>query len=584
MLAYQRYGRGKALAMPIQDSWIWRMDAKMRGRPTRRTRCSGGVWSAGSSTACPIRSTSRRPRDRVEPGEPIKLTAEVLDPAYVEVNDSRVVAQRHVAVGQDDRGAGRVDGRRKDGDYRATLRARRTGHLRRSQRRPPTRDQKELGTAAMHVRVSAGDAEYFDAAMRAPLLKRIAEETGGRFFTPANAASLPEAISYSGRGVTVVEERELWDMPALFLAADRPGRRRVGLPAREGPGVSTTIATQRPREHRSSPQSESFLCVLCVLCGSSWSRLCCVLCAAPAFAQQTHLLVITGVAGDEEHAQKFQKWATAFIDAAKKKDARPRREHHAISRTSRERDAQGRRREGVRRHRGARAKPNDEVVVLLIGHGSFDGTRRAFNLPGPDLDRRRLGEAARQASAQRVAFVNTASSSGAFLPAAGRAGPRRSSPRPRPAASATRRVSRVLRRGLQRRRRRPRPQRPRLGRSKRSTTRRRRSTQAFRAEGLHAHRARHARRRRRADSWRRRCFSAPAARTPRCTVDTSRSGDARAGRASATRIERQIAALQLKKTVDGRRAQYDAQMEKLLTDLALKTKAIRDLQAKKAKP
>jgi hypothetical protein len=80
------------------------------------------------------------------------------------------------------------------------------------------REQKPLGAAAMHVRVSAGDAEYFDAGMRAPLLKRIAEDTGGRFFTPANAAALPEAISYSGRGVTVVEERELWDMPALFLA------------------------------------------------------------------------------------------------------------------------------------------------------------------------------------------------------------------------------------------------------------------------------------------------------------------------------------------------------------------------------
>jgi hypothetical protein len=48
-------------------------------------------------------------------------------------------------------------------------------------------------------------------------MKRIAESTGGRFFTTATAASLPEAISYSGRGVTVVEERELWDMPALFL-------------------------------------------------------------------------------------------------------------------------------------------------------------------------------------------------------------------------------------------------------------------------------------------------------------------------------------------------------------------------------
>jgi hypothetical protein len=53
--------------------------------------------------------------------------------------------------------------------------------------------------------------------MRAPLLKRIADDTGGRFFTPATTDSLPEAISYSGRGVTVVEERELWDMPALFL-------------------------------------------------------------------------------------------------------------------------------------------------------------------------------------------------------------------------------------------------------------------------------------------------------------------------------------------------------------------------------
>src|SRR5262249_48307267 len=29
VLAFQRYGRGKAVAMPIQDSWLWRMDVKM---------------------------------------------------------------------------------------------------------------------------------------------------------------------------------------------------------------------------------------------------------------------------------------------------------------------------------------------------------------------------------------------------------------------------------------------------------------------------------------------------------------------------------------------------------------------------
>ena len=103
----------------------------------------------------------------------------------------------------------------RDGDYRATFVPDETGIY--TIDVVAERADKELGTATMQVRVSAGDAEYYDAAMRAPLLKRIAEETSGRFFTTDATASLPEAISYSGRGVTVVEERELWDMPALFL-------------------------------------------------------------------------------------------------------------------------------------------------------------------------------------------------------------------------------------------------------------------------------------------------------------------------------------------------------------------------------
>ena len=48
--------------------------------PTRRTRCSGGGWSGGSSTACPSRSNVTTTADRVEPGEPIKLSAEVARP------------------------------------------------------------------------------------------------------------------------------------------------------------------------------------------------------------------------------------------------------------------------------------------------------------------------------------------------------------------------------------------------------------------------------------------------------------------------------------------------------------------------
>jgi hypothetical protein len=47
-------------------------------------------------------------------------------------------------------------------------------------------------------------------------------------------------------------------------------------------------------------------------------------------------------------------------------------------------------------------------------------------------------------------------------------------------------------------------------------------------------------------------------------------------------LDRQIAALRLKKS-SMNEAQYEAQLEKLLTDLAVTTKAIRDLQAQKEK-
>jgi hypothetical protein len=53
--------------------------------------------------------------------------------------------------------------------------------------------------------------------MRAPLLKRIATETGGRFYTPETASTLAEDVAMSKRGVTVVNQMDLWDMPATFL-------------------------------------------------------------------------------------------------------------------------------------------------------------------------------------------------------------------------------------------------------------------------------------------------------------------------------------------------------------------------------
>ena len=53
--------------------------------------------------------------------------------------------------------------------------------------------------------------------MRGSLLRRLAEETDGKFFKSGDTSGLSDALTLSGRGVTVVEEKDLWDMPALFL-------------------------------------------------------------------------------------------------------------------------------------------------------------------------------------------------------------------------------------------------------------------------------------------------------------------------------------------------------------------------------
>ena len=53
--------------------------------------------------------------------------------------------------------------------------------------------------------------------MRAPLLKRIADEKGGRFYTPATANTLAEDVALSKRGVTTVNQMDLWDMPVVLV-------------------------------------------------------------------------------------------------------------------------------------------------------------------------------------------------------------------------------------------------------------------------------------------------------------------------------------------------------------------------------
>ena len=68
------------------------------------------------------------------------------------------------------------------------------------------------------------------------------------------------------------------------------------------------------------------------------------------------------------------------------------------------------------------AKPEDDLVVTLIGHGSFDGVEYKFNLVGPDISAAELAGLCDKVVAKRQLIVDTSSASGGAVPVLERSG------------------------------------------------------------------------------------------------------------------------------------------------------------------
>jgi len=231
MLIFQRYGRGKSFAFLPQDSWMWQMHSSVAVEDLTHENYWRQLlrWLVDG---VPDQVEPALTTERVEPGEAATLTAAVVDPSFVELNDAAVMA---TVTGPD----GTIvdipmswDGE-EAGLYHASIATRAPGWY--EAKIEATRDGKTVGSAVTHFRVAPGDAEYFDATMHAATLRRIAEETGGRFYAPSSTASLADDLRYTGRGVTTVEEHDLWHMPIVLmllvglLCAEWGYRRVVGL-------------------------------------------------------------------------------------------------------------------------------------------------------------------------------------------------------------------------------------------------------------------------------------------------------------------------------------------------------------------
>jgi hypothetical protein len=213
VLASQRYGRGRAFAFPVQDSWRWQMHADVPvDDMTHETFWRQMLRQLVSGVGGPVSITLSS--SLVSPGTPVTIRADVSDETFLRINDAVVSALIKRPDGETREIALRwtVD---KDGEYTGEFRPDEKGvhEVRVSARRAG----KTIGEDTAHARVDDLQVEFRGAEMKSELLHRVSAETGGRFYTPATAAQLPEDLTYSPTTASVVDEKELWDMPALFL-------------------------------------------------------------------------------------------------------------------------------------------------------------------------------------------------------------------------------------------------------------------------------------------------------------------------------------------------------------------------------
>jgi hypothetical protein len=139
--------------------------------------------------------------------------------------------------------------------------------------------------------------------------------------------------------------------------------------------------------------------------------------AAPGAGAATQVLVIAGKGGEAQYAERFAKWSESVAQASATATGDAARVRRLSGNAARREQIQAALQEAARTL-GA----GDQFVLVLIGHGSYDGNEYRYMIDGDDLTGTELGELLDRIPAQQL-VVNTTSTSGAL--AEKWAGPRR---------------------------------------------------------------------------------------------------------------------------------------------------------------
>jgi hypothetical protein len=135
-----------------------------------------------------------------------------------------------------------------------------------------------------------------------------------------------------------------------------------------------------------------------------------LLLASTAASAATYTFIVAGLGGEPTYDQRFRESAEAIATAAQKATGST---ENVVTLTGDRARSDVVRRE-IKTLAG-RMNARDTVVVVLIGHGSFDGEEYRFNLPGPDLTGSELARLFDQLPARDQLIINATSASGGVV-------------------------------------------------------------------------------------------------------------------------------------------------------------------------
>jgi hypothetical protein len=139
------------------------------------------------------------------------------------------------------------------------------------------------------------------------------------------------------------------------------------------------------------------------------------LCALQARAA-TYYVIVAGLGGEPDYEQRFTG-AAKDLDKVFKESSELA---HVVTLTGGQATA-AQLRETLGKV-ASDAKADDDFVLILIGHGTFDGVEYKFNLVGPDMTGAEIAQMCDRIAARRQLVVNTTSASGGSVAALERPG------------------------------------------------------------------------------------------------------------------------------------------------------------------